>query len=320
MPASSARRGSAQVDGDRFRREALAAALDSEEKQSLGRVEGRLELVAGAGLRLKADPARRDPLLELLEAPDLIQTLGRRHELEEPASLDERLFRLADARTVGGRQRVVLHDRPRKGALRLEHGQARQVRHDAVGVLPGEGDLDARVVPGGAPRNPLEEVGKLARPGQGELEADLEIVELGPRRNRRADDDEGARGAGELLGRLAQQPKRRRRLQVRRGVLEEEGAVASRLANQAQRRGEIHRLFGLGRVRRGKAARGAPGPVRDRQVARNQAQQRLESLLLDRLADDQGVARLQEKGQVSGDDVQTVPQCSERCVGRGVRE
>ena len=71
----------------------------------------------------KPTRARGDPLLQALEAADLIDAVRRRQELEQPAAFDERLLALADARPVGDRQRVVRR-RPR-GPARVPPRRAR---------------------------------------------------------------------------------------------------------------------------------------------------------------------------------------------------
>ncbi len=280
--------------------EALAAALDAEQQDASRRIERLF-----AGRRQESDLARRDPLLQLLEAADLVEPLRRGNELEQPAALDQDLLGLPDPGPVLRGQRLVIDDRAGERALRLEHRQALEVGDDALRLFRRQIDPRPGDVAGAAPDHPLEKVLELGGSRQGELEADLHVLELGARGHRRPDHHEGARGAGELLRRLAEQAQRGRSFEVGRRILEEPRAVPGRLPDQPQGERQLGGLLGIRGMRRRQAARRAPAPERDRQLARNRAHEGLEALFLHRLADDEGMARPKQKRQVLGGDVQT---------------
>ena len=202
-------------------------------------------------------------------------------------------------------QGVVLDDRAREGALGLEHRETLQVGDDALGLGAGQRDADRRALPCRPPDDLLEELPELVGAGQGELEPDLEVLELGLRRHRGTDEDERPSRAGEVLGRFSEQPQRGRRFQMRHRVLQQPGPVPRASPDQPERAGEVGRLLRVGGMDRREAARRAPAPERDRQFARHGAHQGLEALLLDRLADDEGVPRAQQEAEVPGGDVQT---------------
>jgi hypothetical protein len=290
-PASRARSGRPQV----------AAALDAQEQDALGRVE---RLRPGPAVRQEPDPPRRDPLLELLEPAELVEPLRCGDELEEAAALDQHLLRLADPGPVRGGQPVVLDDRPREGALRLEHRQALQVRDDPLDVVASERDTGARVLAGEPLHHAAQEVAELVGAGKGEVEPDGDVLELGLRRDGRRDEHDRAGGARELLRGLPEHPERRRLLQLSDRVLEEPGPVAGGRADRPQREPEVDRLLGIGGMRGQQATCRAPGPERERELARDGAHERLEALLLHGLADHQRVAGPEQEGEVASRDVQ----------------
>ncbi len=128
------------------------------------------------------------------------------------------------------------------------------------------------------------EARELGLAGESELEADLEILELGFAGEKRSDEDERPARPRKLLRRLAQGAQRRRVFEVCLRVAEEPDAVPAARSNRLQREREVRRFRGVGGMGGGESARGAPRREGETEFCGDCAHQGLETGFLDRLA------------------------------------
>ena len=200
--------------GDRLGREALAAALDAEEKQAL---RGRQAVLARSGLERAG--AALEPRLEHVQAADRPEVLRGLVIFEQAGFLDDLAFLVPDVLRVVLVELCVPDDRLEEDALRLVERQSERGVGDTLILALRQADLDARVAADGLD-NLLQESVQHRHVRQRHVEEVDRRLQVGWDLLDRREDHDGLVGALDALIEVAESPHDGRIVHVAMEVLQ----------------------------------------------------------------------------------------------------